>query len=189
MRAVKACLVLVVLLGAYREARADAFAFKDLDGYEKCMALDHLVETVNTDKGSQTRLLSPLEIQQRCIAAAVKLVTGSKNKDLMMDFVKATKRLTAQENALELISPLVDTSVPACNEMAIYEVVLKGLSNSKDERLYLPRARSIVKRCLKDAQFKKDFLEEQDSSDGNVAANACQILIEEKLVKACKGSK
>jgi len=42
-----------VLLGTSGVARADVFAFKDLDGFERCMQLDHLVEKVNTDNGSQ----------------------------------------------------------------------------------------------------------------------------------------
>jgi hypothetical protein len=46
-----------------------------------------------------------------------------------------------------------------------------------------------VKRCLKDGEFKKDFLEEKDSSDSYLAANACTILLEEKLVKSCKETK
>src|SRR5213078_2580541 len=186
---VRACLIVVALLGLSRVAHADVFAFKDLDGFERCMQLDHLVEKVNTDKGSQTRLLSPLEIQLRCIEAAVKLVSASKNKDLTMDFIKATKRLTAPENALDLIGVLVDTSIAACNDLVNYEVFIKALSYPRDNTFYLPRARSVVKRCLKDKEFKKDFLEEQDKSDAHVAANACQILLEEKLVKSCKGGK
>lgn len=186
---VKIWLLVILLLGASRPARADVFAFKDLDGYEKCMQLDHLVETVNTDKGSQTRMLGEHEIQLRCIESAVKLLSASKNKDLMMDFVKATKRLSAPVNALDLISVLVDTSVVACNEMAVYEVLTRALSLPKDEKYYLTRVRSVVKRCLKDKDFRKDFLEEQDSSDANVSANACQILLEEKLVKSCKAAK
>jgi len=92
------------------------------------MELDHLVEKVNTDKGAQARLLSPLEIQMRCIEAAVKLVSASKNKDLAMDFVKATKRLTAPENSLDLVGALVDISIAACNDLAAYEVLIKGLT-------------------------------------------------------------
>lgn len=186
---VKVCLVLVALLGMSGVARADVFAFKDLDGFEKCMQLDHLLEKVNTKDGSQARLLSPLEIQLRCIESAVKLVSASKNKDLTMDFVKATKRLTAPENSLDLIGVLVDTSIAACNDIAVYEVFIKALSYPRDNTFYLPRARSIVKRCLKDKEFRKDFLEEQDKDDAYVAANACQILLEEKLVKSCKGGK
>lgn len=115
----------------------------------------------------------------------MKLVSASKNKDLMMDFVKATKRLTAPENALDLIGVLVDTSIAACNDIAVYEVFTKALSYPKDNTFYLPRVRSVMKRCLKD----KDFLEEQDNSNAHVAANACQILLEDQLVKSCKGGK
>jgi hypothetical protein len=186
---VKFCLILVLLVGAFGEARADVFAFKDLDGFEKCMQLDHLVETVKTDKGSQTRLLSEVEIQLRCIEAAVKLVTPSKNKDQILGFITATKRLTAHENSLDLINVLVDTSIATCNDMPIYEVFLKGLSYPKDNTFYLPRTRGVVKKCLKDKDFRKDFLEEVDNSSQYISANACQILLEEKLVKACKEAK
>src|SRR5262245_16893047 len=107
-------IVVAMLLAASSVARADVFAFKDLDGFEKCMQLDHLIEKVSTDKGSQTRVLGPPEIRLRCIESAVKLVSGSKNADLIMSFVKATKRLAAPESSLDLIRVLVDTSLPAC---------------------------------------------------------------------------
>lgn len=168
----KTWVVLALWLAAVGEARADAFAFKGVDGYEKCMALDHLVETVNTVDGAQARILSSLEIQQRCIAAAVKLVTVGKNKDATKAFVVATKRQTAHVNALDLIIPLVDQSLAACNDMEIYDVLLRGLENGASERYYLPRARTIAKRCLKDAAFRKDFLEEQDSGDETIAREA-----------------
>jgi len=195
---VKPCLIVITTLGLLgalghlgtsHAAGGDVFAFKDLDGFERCMQLDHLVEKVTTDKGEQARLLSPDEIQLRCIEAAVKLVSANKNKDLTMEFVKATKRLSAQENALDLIGVLIDTSAPACNDLAVYQVFTRVLSYPKDNRAYLPRARAIVKRCLKDKDFRKDFLDEQDSADANVAANACQILLDEKIVKSCKGGK
>jgi hypothetical protein len=186
---VKFGLVLLVLIGTLTPAAADVFVFKDLDGFEKCMQTDHLVEKVKTDSGSQTRLLSPEEIQVRCVEAAAKLIAGAKNKDTGLAFVAATKRLSAPENALEIISPLVDFAVPACNEMAVYEVLLRGLSRDKDGNTVYAKTRSIVKRCLKDSEFKKDFLEEKDSADAQLAANACGILLEEKLVKSCKASK
>jgi hypothetical protein len=180
-------LVSLVLVGTVAPAYADIFVFKDQGGFEKCMETDHLVEKVKTDTGSQTRLLSPEEIQVRCVAAGAKLVAGTKNKDLALAFVKATRRLSAPENALDLIAPLADFAVAACNEMAVYEVLLRGLSRNKANTMFA-KTRGIVKRCLKDAAFKKDFLEEKDSSDATLAANACQILLEEKLVKACKES-
>jgi len=186
---VKLCFVLFVLAGTLTPAYADIFVFKDLDGFEKCMQTDHLIEKVKTDTGSQTRILSPEEIRVRCLEAAAKLIAATKNKDMGLEFVKSTKRLSAPENALDLISPLVDFAVPACNEMAVYEVLLRGLSRDKEGNPVFAKTRSIVKRCLKDNEFKKDFLEEKDSSDAQVAANACGILLEEKLVKSCKASK
>ena len=187
----KVCLVLLVLVGmvSAQPASADIFVFKDLDGFEKCMETDHLLEKVKTDSGEQARLLSPEEIRVRCLEAAAKLLARLKTKDTALEFIKATKRLSAHENALELISPTVDFALPACNEMAVYEVLLRGLSRDKDGNKVFAKARSIVKRCLKDNEFKKDFLEEKDSSDATLAANACGILLEEKLVKSCKASK
>ncbi len=182
------CVALAIIAGSVATARADVFAFKDLDGFEKCMTLDHLVESTNTDSGAQHRLLGPREIQPRCVEAAVKLLAPTKNKDLMFEFVKATKRLSAPVQALPLIGLLVDTSLPTCNEIENYEVIMRPLDDPPDRWSY-PRAKSIIKRCLKDNAFKKDFLEEQDSESGHRGANACQILLEEKLVKACKGGK
>ncbi len=51
------------------------------------------------------------------------------------------------------------------------------------------RAIPLIKRCLKDAAFKKDVLEEKDSGDATRAKYACEILRDEKLVKSCKGGK
>lgn len=185
----KACLVLLVLVGTVIPASADIFVFKDVDGFEKCLQTDHLVEQVKTDNGSQTRFLSEIEIQVRCIAAATKLVAGNKNKAMALAFVESTRRLSAPENALEIIGALADFAVPACNDMEVYKIILRGLSRSKDDNGVFARTRRIVKRCLKDSDFKKDFLEEKDSADTMVADNACGILLEEKLVKACKGTR
>ncbi|HEX4416458.1 MAG TPA: hypothetical protein VH165_01105 [Kofleriaceae bacterium] len=185
----KACLILLVLVGTVVPASADVFVFKDLDGFEQCMQTDHLVEQVKTDTGSQTRLLTQEEIQVRCVATGAKLLAGTKNKDQGLAFVKSTKRLSAPELSLDLIGPLADYAIAACNEMAVYEVILRGLGRSRDGNPIYAKTRNIVKRCLKDGEFKKDFLEEKDSGDAQVADNACQILLEEKLVKACKGSK
>jgi hypothetical protein len=185
----KVWLSLALLLATVRVARADVFAFKDLEGFEKCMQLDHLIEKVDTADGSQTRLLDPAEIQQRCIAAAVKLASARKDKDLTMELVKATKRLSGDANAIDLTGVLIDLSVPACNDMPVYEVFLAALAVPGDNTFYLPRVRRVVKRCLKDKQFRKDFLEEQDNGDASIARNACQILLDEKLVKSCKGGK
>lgn len=178
--------MLLVLVATVAPASADIFVFKNLDGFERCMQTDHLIEKVKTDSGSQTRLLAPEEIQARCVAAAARLIAGTRNKDLALALINSTKRLSAHENALELIDPLVGFAVPACNEMAVYEVILRGLSRDKQANPVFARTRGIVKRCLKDGQFKKDFLEEKDSPDATLAVNACGILLEEKLVKACR---
>lgn len=177
---------LATLLCSLGTAQADVFEFKDHDGFEKCMTTDHLVETVTTAKGSQARLLSSLEIQQRCITNGVTLVKAKKDQDLALEFIKTTKRLSAPENALELVGALAEISPPGCNDMAGYTVLTRALSFPKDSGTLYGRAKVVIKRCLKDKDFKKDFLEEIDSGDENVAANSCQILLEEKLVKACK---
>jgi len=176
----------LVLAGSVTTAHAeDIFAFKDLEGYEKCLNTDHLVESTNTKDGSQKRLLSQIEIQLKCVDAAVKLLGQTKKKDQMADFIKATKRLSAWENSLDLINVLVDASLPDCNEMAYYEVLTKSLSAPRDNNRYFTRAKTVVKKCLKDKTFKADFLEEKDSSNSYLSENACVILLEEKLVKAC----
>jgi hypothetical protein len=184
---VKIGLALLLLMAMYSSAHADVFVFKDLDGYEKCLQTDHLVETIKTEKGEQTRLLTEFEIQLRCIESAVKLLTPSKDKALIVSFIKLTKRMTGQENSLDLINVLVGNSLPACNDMAIYVVINRSLSRSRDtdRRSYFNRGRAIAKRCLKDPQYRKDFLEEKDSPNATLRANACEILREEKLVKSC----
>jgi len=176
------CLVLAGSVTAHAE---DIFAFKDLEGYEKCLNTDHLVESTNTKDGSQKRLLSQVEIQVKCVDAAVKLLVPAKKKDQTADFVKATKRLSAWENSLDLINVLVDISLPECNEMAYYEVLTKALSAPRDNNRYFTRSKTVVKKCLKDKTFKTDFLDEKDSSNSYLSENACVILLEEKLVKAC----
>ena len=178
--------ICLALAGSATTAHAeDIFAFKDLEGYEKCLNTDHLLESTTTKDGSQKRLLSQIEIQLKCVDAAVKLTQQTKKKDQMADFIKATKRLSAPENSLDLINVLVDASLPDCNEMAYYEVLTKALSGPREHSRYFPRAKTVVKKCLKDKQFKADFLEEKDSSNSYLSDNACVILLEEKLVKAC----
>jgi hypothetical protein len=183
-------LVVAGLVGATTGARADVFAFKDLDGFTRCMQLDHLVETLNTPNGAQHRLLEQSEIQQRCIASAVKLLAKSKSKDTYMDFINVVKHSSYPQRSVDLISGLVDVSLPSCNDMPVYGVLTRALSDAPaKDNPYYERTKSIVKRCLKDKDFKKDFLEEIDSSSKYTAENACAILLEEKLLKSCKKSK
>ncbi len=186
MKKMLAPAAVATLLCSAGVAHADVFELKDHEGFEKCMATDHLVETVNTAKGTQSKILGPVEIQLRCIKSGVKLVTAKKDKDLAFQFVKTTKRMSAHENALELVGAMADISAAMCNELEAYTVMTRALSFPKDSFDLYNRAKPVIKRCLKDKDFKKDFLEEIDSSDEKVAAHSCQILLEEKLVKACK---
>jgi hypothetical protein len=178
----------IVIVAVARAAHADVFAFKDLAGFEACMTLDHLVETVGTDAGAQTRLLGRDEIQTRCIASAVKLLSGSKDSAAIVEYVKTTRRLAAPVAALDLVRVLVDASLPACNDLTAYEALLAGLAMPNDDQHFLPKARDIAKRCLADNAFKKDFVDEAASSDRHIAAHACQILLEANLVKSCARS-
>src|SRR5258708_40083210 len=102
--------------GANTAPRADVFAFKDLEGFTKCMQLDHLVETEKTADGAQHRFLDESEIQQRCIAAAVKLLAKSKSKATYMDFIAVVKHSSYPLRAVDLISGLVDVSLPSCDD-------------------------------------------------------------------------
>lgn len=167
---------------------ADIFAFKDLEGYEKCLQADHLIDDTATGTGAQRRFLGPAEIQNRCVESAAKLLTGKKDKALMMTFIKMTKRGTAPENAIALIGALVSLDRKQCNEMEIYEVINKALSHPKEESSAsnFQKARKVAKTCLKDSDYKKDFTDEKDSSNSYLSSNACEILLEEKLVPSCK---
>ena len=167
-------------------AYAGAFDFKDADGFEKCMRLDHLVESVKTGSGYETRLLAPEEIQPRCVAAATALVTSTKDKALATACIAITKREAGPELALDLIDALVTLALPPCNDMENYEVLMRPISSGYETDWGKKKAIPIIRKCLKDADFKKDFLEEKDSGDERRAANACQILLSEKLVKGCK---
>ncbi|MEQ1878636.1 MAG: hypothetical protein ABL958_18480, partial [Bdellovibrionia bacterium] len=80
--------------------------------------------------------------------------------------------------------------VAECNNIELYEVLTKALSHPKDypspNDSYFDKTKDIVKICVKDKEFKTDFLEEKNSENSYLSANACEILKEEKLVKDCK---
>lgn len=180
----------MVLVAMTTLVRADAFEIKDLDSFEACMELDDLVVTVRTADGSQTRLLSPIEIQTRCISSAAQFLAASKDKDKIMGFVDAVKRLSASENALELIDLVIRVSPPSCDDLEVYEVLVTALGHPDQPRGgYVARAKPIVARCLKNKAFRKDFVEELQSHERELAFNVCDILVREKVVTSCKGSK
>jgi hypothetical protein len=181
--------VVIIALLVATEARADVFEFKDAAGFAKCMQLDHLIEHTNTRDGSQTRVLVQEDIQPRCIAAAVRLAARTKDRPLATECVAITKRETAPEMALDLIGVVVDLALPACNDMDNYEVLVRPLSQGHEAAEPKAKATAIIKRCLRDSSFRKDFVDEKDSGDEARARNACRILLDEKLVKSCKGGK
>lgn len=179
--------ILAILGAAATPAHADVFAFKDVEGFERCMQLDHLVETVHTDQGAQSRWLDPGEIQQRCIGAAMKLLAPSKKPTEIIPYIKVVSRRSATENAIGLGGLAAAIAPAACNDLAIYEAVIAGLAHIDDP--YVDRARGLARTCLKDAEFRKDFSDELKNGDPHVRAHACDVLLAAKVVKSCAGSK
>lgn len=181
--------MVVLALAIPATAHADIFAFKDLGGFEKCMQTDHVVDSVTTDKGTQARYLGPGEIQARCVDSAVKLLTPLNKPVTDLEFVVTTRRLSSTLTAIDLVGVLAGHSLAGCNELAAYEVLIEGLSRPKDTLRTSPftRARAIARRCLDDKAFRTDFLEEKDRSGTELAINACELLLEKKLVTSCKG--
>ncbi len=185
----KTTVIALVLAATAVEARAGVFDFKDADGFTRCMQLEELVETVKTPSGYEHRYLDQDEIQRRCIAAEVALVGKTKDKALAAAGVEITRRERSPEAALEPAGALIALSLPACDDDAIYSILVHPISEGFDSDWGKQHGIPLIKRCLKHAEFKKDFLEELDSGDATRAAYACQIAREEKLVKTCKGSK
>ena len=128
-------------------ARADVFAFKDRDGFERCLNTDHLIESKNTSDGAQHRFLSQVEIQIRCIESAVKLLSGTRNNDTFHDFIDSVKRLSAPENAIDLVDLDAGVSLATCNDMENYSVITKGeviaLVEANGSKLMLVHMRGI----------------------------------------------
>ena len=56
-------------------AKADIFAFKNTDGFEKCLQQDHLVETSKGGGGKQSRFLDKMQVQYRCFESATALLS------------------------------------------------------------------------------------------------------------------
>jgi hypothetical protein len=178
------------LVAMTTHARADVFEIDGLDSFEECMQLDDLIETTRTADGSQTRLRSAIDIQNRCISSAAQFLAATKDKDTIMHFVEVVKRLSASENALALIDLVIRISLPSCDDLDVYEVMVTALEHPDRPRGgHVFRAKMMVTRCLKDKAFRRDFVEELQSRNRNLAANACDILVQEKLVSSCTGTK
>ncbi len=180
-------LAFVTVLLSPAIARADLFAFKTLEGFEKCLQMDHLVESTKTETGDQTRLLGQVELQMRCIERAVAVLEPLKSKATDLDFIGSVKRLSAPENSVALVAVLVGHALSGCNELAAYEVLTKTLSHPKNTNpsSNYAKAKNVVKQCLKDKEFRADFLEEKDRPDAYLSKNACEVLMEENVVKSC----
>jgi hypothetical protein len=180
-------LVAAVVAGsATAYADGDVFRFHDLAGFQACLALDHLVVTVNTGSGTQTQFLGPTEIQPRCVSAAVQLLAPAKKATDVTGYVAATLRASVAANAIDLVDLVARVELVGCNDTNAYEVLARVLENPPGADV--SRAKVVVKRCLKDATFRKDFRDELHSGDKHLAANACEILREEKLVSNCRGN-
>jgi len=169
------------------QARADIFVFGDLSGFKKCMDTDHLEENTATATGTQRRYLSHIDIQVRCIEVATKSLATEKNKDTLIQYITATNAVTSPENSLPLVTLLAEKHRASCNEMSIYRVFLKGLSypKSRIDKVLTAEMKKAVKICLKDPEFRKDFLDEKTNANEFIRENACEILKEENLVKKC----
>jgi hypothetical protein len=181
----------LLVVASASPARADAFDFKDVDGFKACLELNHLIVTVRTADGAQTRFLEQSEIQPRCVDAATHLLIGAKRADVVMPFVTAAKRLTAWENALDLVDLVTRVSPASCDGTEVYEVVahvLERPDGSTGDR-YVTRAKSIATQCLSDNAFRKDFVDELVSHEGHLAEHACDVLVAANLNKSCKRSK
>jgi hypothetical protein len=181
-------LLSLILIALPMAARADVFAFKDLEGYQKCLRTDHLVESDRTGTRTQTQYRGKLDVQVRCVEAAVALLAKEQNKDTLIRYVKATFAETAQANAIDLVALLAKADRPSCNEKMIYDVLLDIFSGPRSDAadsLY-QRAKKVAKLCLSDKTFRQDFTEELNSTPGSYRADAaCEILTEEKIVKSC----
>ena len=181
-------LLLVFLAPGLAWASTSIFDFTDLRGYEKCLRQDFIVEAAKGSAIVQHRGVDHFEIQTRCIHRAVKLLSAKKDPKAIMEYIKSTKQNSNAMNAIDLVQLLVDTNRPSCNGMEAYTVITKCLSGSKDKGRdsYFERTKRVVKACLKDAEFRKDFIEEKNSPDSYLSTNACELLIGENVMKECK---
>ena len=87
-----------------------------------------------------------------------------------------------------LLTYLAKRSPKSCNDDKTYDTVLKLIDgpSSKDEKSLYQGSVRVIKACLKDKQFKKDIMDEQNSlKNGYRYRNVCNILKAEKLIKKC----
>jgi len=165
----------------HADPRDDVFAFADAVGFERCLRLETL-----TLRGAQVRVLPPEEIQARCVTAAVQRLATQRTtaSPAYLDVVKRVG--IAPALALDLVDLIVRRSRSSCNDLALYELLVDVFEQGPYVAArYVAHARAIVTRCLKDDRFRNDFLDELHSRDRYLAAAACEILIDQKLVASC----
>jgi hypothetical protein len=172
------------------DANADIFAFQDIDGFEKCLQSKHLVETVKTKGGEQSRFLNAVDIQERCFLQAKSVLAAEKSPKVIQKWIQTGFKNSHNDNAIDLIALQVKNSPEYCNDTKAYDVFLSimAMPSSSDTKSMYYRGKSAIIICLKNKTFRTDFLEEQDSSkNGYVYKNVCQVLREAKLIKKCFG--
>ena len=138
-------------------------------------------------------MLDKVQIQIQCVKQAAALVDQKKiTPQETRNFVVAVRQASAPENAMPLIIRVARQQTAECNESENYKIMLQSLSHPKDypstANSYFEKVKTLAKSCLKDKEFQKDFMDELKSDNSYVKANACDILLAEKLVKTCKGA-
>jgi hypothetical protein len=166
------------------DSHDDVFAFSDTVGFEACLRLQSLVLTSNAS--GQTRTLGPSEIQRRCADAALQRVTRVPSEDVKA-YIEVVRRVGIHPVlALDLVDLVVRRSRSACNDIKIYELLADVFDRiPSGAGPDVAHTKAIIVRCLKDDAFRKDFLEELESHDKPMAARACEILTDQKLVTSC----
>jgi len=170
-------------------AKADIFAFKNLDGFEKCLQQDHLVETMKGGGGKQSRFLDKMQVQYRCFESATALLSKEKKAATVVEWVKVAFENSAHANAIDLLKILASLDAKKCNDKMIYDTVLDIFSGpvSSDKKSLYQRGKAVALICLKDATYKTDFLDEQDSTpEGYRFKAVCDVLMSAGIIKACK---
>ncbi len=182
--------VVPALVGAFLSgmAAADVFDVKSEKTFSDCLANDHLVETTG-DKTKQTKYLSSLDIQMRCIQAATKHLAKEKDPKVIAKWTEIAYLNSHRDNAIDLIALHVKLDKNACNDKEIYTRIMSimAMPSRKDPESLYQRGWKVIRICLADKQFKEDFMAEQDSTKGSYQyTNVCEVLMGEKLIKKCK---
>ena len=170
-------------------AKADIFAIKSLDGFEKCLQQDHLVETVKSGSSKQSKFMDKIQVQDRCFQSATSYLSKERKAATVQEWVKVAFNNSAHANAIDLLKILAGLDVKKCNDDMIYKTLLDIFSGpkSEDKKSLYQRGKSTALICLKDPTFKKDFMDEQDSTPDSYRYNAvCDVLKSAGLIKACK---